>query len=609
MIMDQESKLKLLKQVILISAAFCILVATLLIVNFWHMRNNKPLESQTIEALVKRLANDNNNEELRKEIRSFDLLARKAYFTSAWQVHTGAYLLLFGGIVLAVTLKIRTDILRKIEKPESADMDILKNRFVSHRWLLVTGSVVFILALLSAFLSNDYIKNYYPGQFADAESSTQAETIEIIPIIENNSAGINSPAPDSVSQVAADSPAAEVESPVVSTVSSVKVFKKEDFKKNQSTFRGYLGQGISYHKNIPVDWDGTEGRNVKWKIALSKPGYNTPVIWGDKIFIAGGDKTSRVVSCYDRHTGRMIWEKVADNIPGSPATPPKTTDDTGLSAPTMTIDGSNVFALFGTGDLIAFDLDGNRLWAKNLGVPANHYGHSSSLITWNGKLIVQYDTSKGGRMIAIHNTSGEIAWDIVRPCKISWSSPALLESKGKILIITSADPNVVANDLETGAEIWKAPVMSGEVAPSPAILNGLIFVSNEYAKTVALDAEAGGTVVWETDEYLTEVSSPVALNGLLFLATSYGVLVSYDALTGEKIWEKEFSNGFYSSPMIAENRIYIIDMEGVMHIIKADKTGEIIKEPELGEAAYTLPVFADGRIYLRGKSSLYCISE
>ncbi len=608
MMMDQETKLKLLKQVIIISAAFCILVAFLLIVNFLQMKNSKPLESQTVEALVKRLAEENNNDELRQEIRQFDLLARKAYFTSEWQVNTGAYLLLFGGVVLALALKIRTDIRTKIGIPENPSGDSLKDKYISHRWLFATGILVFAFALLSSFLSVDYLKNYSPGQFIDAKVSTKTDSIEIIPIVEIVTAGktdsvVVSGAESSIQNEISKSGDSE------KVNSSVKAASVEDFKKNQSTFRGFMGQGISYHKNIPTDWDGASGVNIKWKITLTKPGYNTPVIWGDKIFVAGGDNVSRIVSCFNRNTGRLLWEKEAGNIPGSPASPPKTTDDTGLAAPTMTIDGKMVFALFGTGDLIAFDLDGNLIWAKNLGVPTNHYGHSSSLLTWNGKLIVQYDTSKGGRMIAINNTNGEFVWDISRSNKISWSSPVLYQSKGKMQVITSADPNVSAYDIETGAELWKSAVMSGEVAPSPAIYNGLVFASNEYAKTVALDAENGGKIVWETDEYLSEVSSPVAANSLLFLATSYGVLVCYDALTGEKIWEKEFNSGFYSSPMIAENKVYIIDMSGIMHIINADRTGTIIKQPELGEAAFALPVFADGRIYLRGKSSLYCIGK
>ena len=57
----------------------------------------------------------------------------------------------------------------------------------------------------------------------------------------------------------------------------------------------------------------------------------------------------------------MLWTGVADNIAGSPAQPPRVTDDTGLSAPTLTTDGKAVFAIFATGDVIAFDMSGKRV--------------------------------------------------------------------------------------------------------------------------------------------------------------------------------------------------------------------------------------------------------
>ncbi len=53
--MDQESKIKLAYRVALVSGIFCAVVALLLILNFWHMKQHEPLESTTIEALVSRL--------------------------------------------------------------------------------------------------------------------------------------------------------------------------------------------------------------------------------------------------------------------------------------------------------------------------------------------------------------------------------------------------------------------------------------------------------------------------------------------------------------------------------------------------------------------------
>ena len=343
-------------------------------------------------------------------------------------------------------------------------------------------------------------------------------------------------------------------------------------------------------------------------MALIRPGYNSPVIWDDKLFVSGADNTASIVACYNRNTGQLLWEKEVKDIPGSPASPPKA-PDSGLAAPTMAVDGKRVCAIFATGDVVAFDLNGNKIWGRNLGVPSNHYGHSSSLQVWEDKLVVQYDTRAGGRMLALETSTGETIWDVSRPVQITWASPVLIELDGKIQIVTSADPYVSGHDLETGEELWKVEAMMGEVGPSVAYDGGLVYASQEYARTVAIRPGSGAEIVWEDDEYMSEVASPVAHNGLMFLASMYGVLVCYDGKTGEKQWEKEFDNELWSSPAIAEGKLYMWDKEGIMHIMKADRTGEMISEPVLGEPGYAQPVFADGVLYLRGTENLYCIGK
>ncbi len=616
--MDQEQRIKLAHRAALISGIFCGVVALLLILNFWHMKQHEPLESKTIEALVERLSNEPGNEELKEEIRSFDLLARKAYFTSRWQVKTGTWLLLIGGIILAVSLKIYIDLRARIEEPDKVSEELLRARANAQYWLMMAGGLILGFSLVAAYLTNDYLKEYQEMGVTEVtgQDKSDVEVIEVFPTTaseasvqgaENDSTGteqiagtgeaVNSET-NNEGQVAQNQPAA----------AQVR-FNREDFKKNHATFRGYMGQGISYHKNIPEAWNGSTGENIKWKVASSKAGYSSPVIWGDKLFISGGDAKSRLVSCYNRHNGQLLWETEVTGIPGSPAVPPRVTDDTGLAAPTMSTDGNRVYAIFATGNVVAFDMNGNQVWGRNLGVPKNHYGHSSSLMVWGNKVLVQYDTSTSGRMLALNTATGETIWDVVRPVHISWASPVLVEVEGKIQVVTTADPYVSGHDLETGAELWKVEAMMGEVGASVAYGSGLVFATNEYARLVAVEPKAGTEFTWENDEYLAEASSPVAYNGLLYTATSYGVLVCYDALTGEKKFEKEFNNGFYSSPIIADGKLYIIDMDGVCHILLADASGTVIAEPELGEGGYAVPAMADGLIYIRGEENLYCIGK
>jgi len=613
--LDQEQKIKLAYKVTLISGIFCGVVALLLILNFWQMKQHEPLESKTIEVLVQRLKTEPGNEELKEEIRSFDLLARKAYFTSRWQIKTGTWLLLFGGILMAASLKVYTDLRARIEEPEKVTEELLRARANSQYWLLVAGGLILGLSLVSGYLSNDFLKEYQAmGVVEEPDQAPDGvEVIEVFPTAQSTDSTVTNSALDQEGEAgnetmagAGEETTAAAQAPA--TQSNIR-FNREDFKTNQANFRGYMGHGISYHKNIPVKWNGSTGENIKWKVAFSKPGYNTPVIWGDKIFISGGDAASRIVACYNRNNGQLLWEKEVTGIQGSPATMPRVTDDTGLSAPTMAVDGTRVYAIFATGDIVAFDFQGNKVWGRNLGVPNNHYGHSSSLMVWEGRLIVQYDTNTKGRMLALDTSSGESIWDVDRPVHVSWASPALIEVEGKIQIITTSDPFVMGHDLETGAEVWRVEAMMGEVGPSLAYGDGLVFATNEYARLVAVEPKPDTEYTWEDDEYLSEASSPVAHDGLLYLATSYGVLVCYDAKTGEKQWEKEFDEGFYSSPMIADGKLYIIDLGGICHIIKADRTGTVVGDPELGEGGFALPAFADGVIYLRGYEHLYCIGQ
>lgn len=603
--MDKEFKIKLAGTTAVIAGSFLVLVSVLLLLNFFQLKINDPLETNTLKVLVDQLVSQPENQQLKEEIRNLDLMARKAFFTNQWQIKTGSYLILFGGILLIFSLSIYNSLTSKIEKPDEARESDSLMRILSQRWIIILALLFLVSALMASYFSIDYYNQEVTISnvaLNNSEDSTQIEVIEI--------------QADSLQALTDSTETGEIDSTLVAGINdkSVEVADNtsfpgiSDIKRNHNSFRGPFGNGISWHKNIPTDWDGQSGKNIKWKITLPKKGNNSPVIWGDKMFFAGADVSSKTVYCYDRHTGKLIWQKNADNIPGSPASPPKTTDDTGLSAPSLTTDGKNVYAIFGTGDIIAFDVDGNRLWAKNLGLPGNHYGHSSSLISWKEKLFVQFDTNKGGKLFALNVLTGETIWEKVRGSKISWASPILAEINNVYQVVLSADPIVAGYNSETGDEMWNVKCMSGEVGPSPAFAEGLIYATNEYATLAAINPITK-SIVWETNEYLPEVASPVISNGLLFIATSYGVLACYDAKTGEKYWEQETGKGFYSSPVIADNKLFALDMDGVTYIFEVSKELKKIGQPALGEKIVTTPAFAEGTIYLKGEKNLYCIGK
>ncbi|MGM0620858.1 MAG: PQQ-binding-like beta-propeller repeat protein [Bacteroidota bacterium] len=618
--MTNNDKLKLAQNVALIAGVFCMAVALLLLLNFWQVSQSDPIESKALEALVERLNQEPNNNELKEEIRNFDLLARKAYFNSQWQVKTGAYLLLFGAIVLAVALRYFYSLKSKIEEPEKVLENEIVSRIIAQKGIIIVGGVVFVLAVIASFATVNYLDHYDVETGAVAESvTTLDEGIEVVDVDQAQEETAQQPvaeeseAPET--ETSTEQPAAEEETtaqqPETESQTETAVAASltlDQLKDNHNSFRGPLGQGVIYHENIPVEWDGASGTNILWESPIPKHGYNSPVVWGDKVFIAGADDESREVYCYNANTGELLWTGVANNIQGSPSSMPRVTEDTGLAAPTVTTDGKRVFAIFGTGDVIAFDMDGNRVWAKNLGVPDNHYGHSSSLITWDNKLFIQLDTNNGGRLLAVNTATGDPVWDTKRDANISWASPVLAEVDGKYQIILTAVPIVAGYDVESGDELWAVDCMMGEVGPSVGYSDGIVHAANEYATMVAIDIKTQ-EILWEDNMYLPEASSPLAHDGLLIICTSYGVMACYDAKSGEMYWEHDVGTTFYSSPMYADGKLFMMDNAGVMRVYEYGKEMNLISENELGETFGTSPAFAEGRIYIRGDENLYCIGN
>jgi outer membrane protein assembly factor BamB len=287
---------------------------------------------------------------------------------------------------------------------------------------------------------------------------------------------------------------------------------------------------------------------------------------------------------------------------------PATTQDTGLAASTVATNGNVVCAIFATGDLICADMDGRRLWAKNLGVPDNHYGYASSLLIFGATLIVQYDNSNEARVMALDVSTGNERWNRARSQeKIAWSSPSIAYVNNTPQLIIMGAPSITAYNPNSGEQLWRVECLTGEVGASAANANGVIFGASEYSRLIAING-ADGSTLWTSHEYLPEVSSPVATVDNLYLATSYGVVASFDTKTGELRKEHDLGEDFYSSPVIAEGRLYLISNSGKVHIFAANDEFRLLDSFETGEKTFTTPAFTDGRIVIRTESSIYCVA-
>jgi len=613
-----------------IAGIFSAIVSIIMLLNYWQLQRSKPLENEVLTSLVEQLKNDSGNEQLKEDIRRLDLMVRKAYFTKQWQIRAGAFLLIGAVVILVTALRMYQSYSDKIEEPGSEDRHLGRELLKVHRWIMYSVLIIFGLALIAAWLSNDQLSKTYALTAQDEEQvESDVEEIMIRSGEDRQGQDLTDEMQDTGQEGRGDEDIAETleeqdagmeaevtgeagaigDEGVEETTVTIAETAALSFIDQYPSFRGPNGLGISNNHNLPVDWDGASGRNVLWKSEIPLPGFNSPVIWGDRIFLTGASQTEQYIYCFNSSNGELRWEHPVNDINRSSGAVPRVTDDTGLAAPTVATNGKVVCAIYATGDVVCVDLEGNRKWAKNLGLPDNHYGHSSSLLTYQNLLLIQFDTNKEGKVMALDLATGELKWETERVSKISWASPILAMIDGHMELILSSSPHVAAYDPVTGTELWALECLIGEVGPSPAYDDGVVYAANEYAVLVAIKPDTQPEILWETNEYLPEVSSPVADDGMVFIGTSYGVIVCYDASNGEILWEYECDDGIYASPVIADGKVYFLDTGGKMYIFSKEKTMKLLGEPELGEGTVSTPSFSDGRIYLRSYENLYCIGK
>jgi outer membrane protein assembly factor BamB len=538
------------------SVLFSAVMAVLLTATFVQLRLHDPIDSPALVRLIARLQNEPHNAQLREQVRALDLLARKAYFTGLWQVRAGAMLLVLGIAVAILSWKAHRMLAPEEPSPPGATAAAWwERRTLSRKALVASGAAIVVVALGSAV--------FIRGELA----------------ARSRMPGAGPPAPF------------------------------EELRTHWPGFRGPEGNGIASHANAPLSWDGETMAGIRWKVRVPRPGNSSPVVWKERVFVTGGDDQTREVYCFSSVNGKLLWRHDV-RVPATTSQPEPDIDaETGYAAPTPACDGRRVFAIFPTGELVCLDLEGNRVWAKNLGVPQNHYGHASSLITHDGMLYVQYDGKEG--LLALDNETGELVWKVKRD-RLTWSSPICVNTGRRRELIVADNERVTSYAPRDGRELWSHDCLYGEVGPSPAHAAGRVFVATEYspaAGIIAHDPDAGDSsrILWRWDEDLPNTASPVATERCVFFATAGGAVGCVDAATGSTHWSKTFDNGFYSSPLIAGERVYLMDRTGIMRIFAADTEYRSIGAPSLGEPSVATPAILDGFMIVRGDHHLFRI--
>lgn len=383
------------------------------------------------------------------------------------------------------------------------------------------------------------------------------------------------------------------------------------YQQNWPNLRGEGNLGVAPAGAYPAEWSVASGSRIAWKSAIPADGKSSPVVWGDRVFLTGGDRAVHHVMCFDRADGSLLWDNKIAAQPGSP----ETSSDAGFAPSTPATDGKRVFAIFPDGALVAFDFDGSQVWISQLGIPENQYGFATSLIVHDGTLIVQLDQGTTGaenksKLIGIDAASGKTRWSTPRDLPNSWATPALIKTAARAELITCADPFVISYDPKTGAELWRVKGLNGDIVPSPTFDGERVIVT--VNRTFGIRPGGAGDVtkenlLWKNSDATADIASPATDGKRVYLVAGNGLVACVAGADGKLLWEQELNSPTTASPIVAGQNIYFFSNDGVARILKCGDKFEQVAKGEIGEAIHVTPAFADGQIYIRGEKNLFCV--
>ena len=414
---------------------------------------------------------------------------------------------------------------------------------------------------------------------------------------------------------------------------------------NWPQWRGPLNSGVSESGDPPETW--SETKNIKWKVAIDGNGTSTPIVWEDKVFLLTAIKTNEkdtsipdpedqpktnffdvkrpnavhefVVLCLDRNTGQQIWRDIATKkIPHAGAH-----HDNDLASASPTTDGERLFCWFGSAGLFCYDLDGKKLWERDLGEAkvGSSLGEGSSPVLYGDKLVIVRDYSHQGSVEVLETTTGKSLWRKDRDEDNAWATPLVIEHSGRTQVITSASQFVRSYDLNTGDMIWQCSGLTGNCTPCPQVEGDYVICMSGYQGYAAMaipltetgDISKSEKIRWSMNKGTPYVPSAVLYDGLLYFNQSnQAILRCVDSKSGELQFGPQRVDGIsnlYASPVAANGRVYFVGRAGTTVVLNRSRSYQPIATNELDERFDASPAIAGKELFLRGSKHLYCIAE
>ena len=424
------------------------------------------------------------------------------------------------------------------------------------------------------------------------------------------------------------------------------------------SWRGPQANGVATDAHPPIQW--SETNHVQWKVALPGRGSSTPILWDDQVFIltaiptgpeaaaetadasgqppdrserprrggggGGGGMVDRptraqqfTVLSFDRKTGKQRWTQ----SPRTQLPHEGHHKDHGFASASPVTDGKHLIVSFGSFGLYGYDLKGKLLWEKDLGDmrTRNSFGEGSSPALDGNTVVVLWDHEGDDFIVALDKRDGRELWRQTRDEPTGWCTPLIVSYGGRKQVIVNGTNKIRSYDLKDGKLLWECAGQTVNAIPSAVASQDRVFVMSGYRgnalQALRLDrsGDLTGTdgIVWSHAKSTPYVPSPLLVSDTLYFVSNNSALLSaFDAVTGKAHFEAERLdglNGVYASPVAADGRIYVVGRDGNTAVLRHGSRLEVLAKNHLEDGFDASPAIVGRQIFLRGRQSLYCISE
>ncbi len=353
-----------------------------------------------------------------------------------------------------------------------------------------------------------------------------------------------------------------------------------------------------------------------WKVDVGKAGERAkltspPIVVADRVYVMDAETT---VTSFSAENGDVIWRKelapeikerfrLRDFVLLQGTNPAEIGFGGGVA-----FDNGKIFVTSGFGFIAALDaVSGEEIWRVETSAAVR-----TPPTAYRGRVYVATNVNE---FLALDQETGEEAWTFQSFEEaarfLSSASPA---AAGDLVVAPFSSGEIVAFQAESGRALWNETLAQqarltalaslNDIAGSPVIDRGLIYVVSHGGRFAAIDIRSGQRV-WESS--ITSLQTPWVAGDFIYVVSVNGELVCLSRNEGAILWvtqlrrykkeKKRKGRVTWAGPVLAGGHLVLVSNLG--EVAKVDPTtGAIVETKDIDEASVISPVVANEKVYI-----------